>query len=63
LRCKLDDGAGSVPALFVGGILTALGVMNIVSIPHPLWFAVASTLLYIPCSLLGSRLLLVRQPA
>jgi hypothetical protein len=53
--------AGITPALIVGAVLTALGVTNLVSIPQPLWFAISSTLLYIPFSWLGSRVLIVRQ--
>ena len=42
-----------VPATVVGGILTAGGIMDLVQIPHPLWFSAISLLLYVPFALLG----------
>jgi hypothetical protein len=50
----------SRPALFVGGLLMLFGVMDLVVIPHPLWFVIVSLLIYVPCAWLGSRL--VRAP-
>ena len=47
------------PALVVGGLLTVAGTMNLMGIPHPLWFAIASTLCYVPCALLGCALVMV----
>ena len=44
------------PALIVGMVLTGLGFVNLSQIPHPLWFAAASTLCFILLALLGGRL-------
>jgi hypothetical protein len=44
------------PALAVGLLLTAMGTVNLVVIPHPAWFAAASTAVYLPLAWLGSRL-------
>ena len=42
-------------AAAVGGLLTIAGFMNLAAIPHPTWFAVVTTLTYVPCTLLGAR--------
>ncbi len=41
-------------AAVVGGLLTLAGFMNLAAIPHPAWFAVVTTLTYVPCTLLGT---------
>ena len=41
-------------AAVVGGLLTVAGFMNLAAIPHPAWFAVVTTLTYVPCALLGT---------
>lgn len=46
------------PALQVGALLTVAGIANLMSMPHPLWFALVSTLVYIPFALLGFRVAL-----
>ncbi len=43
-------------ALIVGVLLMIGGIMNIVSIPHPLWFSVVSLLVFLPAAWLGGRL-------
>ena len=37
----------------VGGLLTVAGFTNLAAIPHPAWFAIVSTVTYLPCALLG----------
>ena len=44
------------PPLIVGAALLLAGFANLAMIPHPFWFAAASTLIYIPLALLGARL-------
>ncbi len=41
-------------AAIVGALLTVAGFANLAAIPHPTWFAVVTTITYIPCSLLGA---------
>lgn len=41
-------------AAVVGGLLTVAGFLNLAAIPHPAWFAVVTTLTYVPCTLLGT---------
>lgn len=48
------------PALIVGAVLTAGGIMNLIMIPgHPLWFIIANAFVYIPFAWLAY--LLVRS--
>jgi hypothetical protein len=37
-----------------GVVLLILGITNLISIPHPLWFNIASVLVYIPLAYAGS---------
>lgn len=43
-------------ALFLGLILTGFNVINIVSIPTPTWFAMVTTMTFLPGVILGTRL-------
>ncbi|MBK8625047.1 MAG: hypothetical protein IPN86_05650 [Saprospiraceae bacterium] len=43
-------------ALITGMIWTLFGVTNIVMIPHPLWFSIADTCVFLPLTILGSKL-------
>ena len=52
-RLVTSDRA-TVQAVVVGGLLTLAGFANLAAIPHPLWFAVLSTVTYVPCALLGA---------
>lgn len=44
------------PALIVGALLTASNAVNLHALPHPTWFALVSTLGFIPLAWVGSRL-------
>ena len=50
----IDRSYGRTAAYMIGGILMIAGIMNMVMIPHPLWFWV-SVLVFIPSALLGYR--------
>lgn len=43
-------------ALVVGGVLMLAGLMNLLNIPHPVWFWVVSLLVYLPAAWMGGRL-------
>jgi hypothetical protein len=43
-------------ALIVGAILMVMGILNMVMIPHPLWFWLAALVLFLPASYLGAKL-------
>ncbi len=43
-------------ALTVGGVLLLLGVMTMISLPHPLWFWVVGIILFLPSAHLGGKI-------
>jgi hypothetical protein len=43
-------------AMFVGLILVLAGLLNLMAIPHPLWFSIADVIIYTPMALLGDKL-------
>lgn len=43
-------------ALGVGGALMLGGFANLAMVPHPIWFAIVSTLTYLPAAWLGAKL-------
>ncbi len=48
--------AGYQPALIAGFGLFVVGAINLIMIPHPLWFAVVSSLLYFAGAWIGGRM-------
>jgi hypothetical protein len=42
--------------LTVGGVQLFFGIINLVVIPHPLWFAIASVIIFLPAAYLGGKL-------
>ncbi len=42
-----------VGSLIIGGLFLVAGIANLVMIPHPIWFALADAILYLPFSRLG----------
>ncbi len=59
----VSDRSSAKPAIIVGVLLTATGASNLAEIHHPLWFAVTSTLVYVPFAWLGARVLMRTRPA
>jgi len=53
---RLSRRHGAAIALALGAVYTAFNVMNLVSVPHPLWLAVLSTVTFLPLTWLGARL-------
>ena len=43
-------------AILLGLFFTSAGIANLVMIPHPAWFAVIDTFLYLPAAYLGATL-------
>lgn len=41
----------------VGALLMVMGIINMLIIPHPAWFWLASNLVYIPMGYLGGRIM------
>lgn len=46
---------GSKASYWVGGLLTVFGIINLLSMPHPWWFAVGTTLTYVPACWFGAK--------
>ena len=44
-----------MPALIVGGLMTFGVIMNLIAIPHPAWFAIASVVVCLPAAVIGAR--------
>lgn len=42
--------------LIVGGALTIGGIANMLMVPHPVWFAIVSLLVYLPFAFAGGKL-------
>ena len=40
----------------VGGYFLLGGVINLYSIPRPVWFAIVDVVLYVPCGIIGAKL-------
>ncbi|GAB2535020.1 hypothetical protein [Rufibacter soli] len=49
-------------ALLVGLLLMAMGIANLVALPHPTWFLVASLLVFLPMSFFGGNMSARRMP-
>jgi hypothetical protein len=43
-------------ALVVGAILMTMGMLNLLMIPHPVWFWLAALALFLPAAYLGAKL-------
>jgi hypothetical protein len=43
--------------LLLGLVLTLFNILNIVMLPHPIWFIIVSNLIYIPFAYLGGRMM------
>ena len=46
---------GPMAAFVVGALLLAAGIVNAFMIPQPLWFSIASFVIYIGATLVGAR--------
>lgn len=49
-------GRSMVPGYITGAFLLGAGVSNMISIPHPTWFWIASIVIFITMTILGTRL-------
>lgn len=58
---KFDTDNAKKHALIVGGILTLLGILNLVVIPHPIWFMIVDVLIYNIGAFIGSLFIKPKQ--
>jgi hypothetical protein len=54
--CVLTDRSPRGMAVLVGLILMAFGVLNLLMIPHPIWFWLISLPIYLPFAYMGYRI-------
>jgi sorbitol-specific phosphotransferase system component IIBC len=56
VAAKISLHRKMVPGLITGGILFIGAMVNLFSIPHPMWMMVGAILLYMPAAFLGGKL-------
>ncbi len=56
MACKIADNRFTLLALILGGFFLVMGIINLLSIPHPIWFSAVDCLVYIPAALFGKWL-------
>lgn len=56
VAAKVGDGPPTSRAMVVGAVLTFAGVLNVLTLPHPLWLAVLAIGVHLPFAWLGARL-------
>jgi hypothetical protein len=56
VAARLRPAAPIANALVVGAVLLGAGVLNLLAIPHPVWMAVATVVVFVPAAWFGGRL-------
>jgi len=46
IATSIVKGTTWMPALMVGAVLTVLGLINLLAIPHPVWFTISALAIY-----------------
>lgn len=46
IATHLVKASSWMPALIVGAVLTVLGLINLIAIPHPIWFTISGLIIY-----------------
>lgn len=59
---RLSTGRRLWPAWLLGSLFTVGTLGNLMSLPHPLWFAVANLLEFLPAAWCGGRLAQLARP-
>jgi len=57
VAARLRPAAPIAHAITVGLVLTGAGVLNLLTIPHPVWMAIATAVVFVPAAWLGGRFL------
>jgi len=58
LSAFLSKNGRVANAVIVGSILMIFGIINLLMIPHPVWFTLVSIMLFIPCAYLAGQLVI-----
>ncbi len=56
IAARISSPCSLSAALIVGGVLMAFGLLNLISIPHPIWFWVVGLAVFLPAAYAGGRL-------
>lgn len=56
LAAKIARSSQIHVPLTVGGVQLFFGLINLLMIPHPLWFAIAAVIVFLPAAFLGGKL-------
>jgi MFS family permease len=62
VAARYAPGRPVLHALLVGVLLLAAGIANLWVMPHPMWFVVASVLVYLPMAYFGGTMSMKRMP-
>jgi len=55
LTATISKSSKVVNAVIVGAVLMIFGIINLLMIPHPVWFSIVSIFTYIPCAYFGGK--------
>lgn len=56
LATFLSGHSRPIPAIAVGVLMLSGGVINLISIPHPVWFQISEIIIYLPAALIGYKI-------
>lgn len=56
-------GRHDVPGLVVGALFLVAGVVNLLMVPHPLWFWIACIVVFIAATAIGTHFGRMREPS
>lgn len=56
VAARLSRSAHQRNAMIVGALLWAATIVNLLTLPHPVWFAVVAVLIVLPAAWLGGRM-------
>src|SRR5262245_1013866 len=62
VAARIAGRSAMVLGAIVGSFFLLGGVINLMSIPRPVWFAIVDVVLYLPCGILGARLVRSQTP-
>jgi len=56
VAAKLASSGSQSKAMIVGIVLLLAGISNLLAIPHPVWMAIGTLIVFLPAAWLGGRL-------
>jgi len=61
VSARIASARGLTEALVVGALLTIASLLNVFSVPHPIWMGALSVAIPLPAAWLGARLITRRR--